>query len=107
MQELEKLFAASGSSAVVEKKSVASEDPKLKLFVLDHRRAQNVVIGLSQFRSKFSHKQLLEAVCRLDDLDGSLNVDKLQNLTPLLPTEHEAKRMDAAADSQQPSGSVF
>ena len=49
----------------------------------------------------------MEAVCRLDDLGGSLNIDKLQNLLPLLPTLHEAKKMSTAQESQHPAEVFF
>jgi hypothetical protein len=114
MQELEKLFAASGnaptsggSEGKVSSAVPAKVDPRMQLLVLDPRRAQNIVIGLSQYKGQKSHKQLLEAVCRLDDLDGGLNIDKLQNLMPLLPTLHEAKKMAPARGSQHPAEVFF
>lgn len=116
MQELEKLFAASGHTSNIggkvseeKTKSAASSvaDARMKLLVLDARRAQNIVISLSQFKGQKSHKELLEAVCRLDDLNGALNIDKLQNLVPLLPTLHEAKKMVPAKDSQHPAEVFF
>jgi hypothetical protein len=115
LQELEMLFAASGSAGPggntsESKNSTASaptSDPRLKLFVLESRRAQNVVIGLSQYKGQKSHREVLEAVCRLDDLGGSLNIDKLQNLLPLLPTLHEAKKMSTAQESQHPAEVFF
>jgi hypothetical protein len=114
MKELEKLFAASGNPAssggVNGAQGTAGApvvDLRMKLFVLESRRAQNVVIGLSQFKGQKSHKELLEAVCRLDDLGGSLDIDKLQNLIPLLPTLHEAKKMIPAKESQHPAEVFF
>ena len=109
LKELEKLFAASVKSSVSDSKDThsAPTDPKFQLFVLDARRAQNVVIGLSQFKGHKTHNELLEAVCRLDDQSGILNIDKLQNLVPLLPTFHEAKKMSAAKESQHPAEVFF
>jgi len=113
MQELEKLFAASGNPAggTLDGKGTAASavvtDPRMKLYVLESRRAQNVVIGLSQYKGQKSHKEILQAVCRLDDINGSLNIDKLQNLSPLLPTLHEAKKMIAAKESQHPAEVFF
>ena len=76
MAEIEKLFGkeekkgprgardnAGGNTATADTKP-----KKDRLYLIDAKRAQNVTIGLSQFKSVCSYKELIRAVCSLDSL---------------------------------------
>lgn len=65
---------------------------KMKLKVLEGKRAQNISIGLVPFRSFGSHADLLKAICSLNNLSGQLSVDNLENFRNLLPSEAERKQ---------------
>jgi ankyrin repeat protein len=79
------------------------ENPKMKLFVLEPKRAQNIIIGLTQFKSIASHSSLLRSICSLNDLNGQLTSDRLQNISQLLPTVSEMKKLPDAKDSHHPA----
>ena len=104
--ELEKLFGTQTNTSNV---SVAKsrDDDKLKLHLLDGKRAQNIVITLAQFRAAESHDALLEAACSMDTLGGLLSADKLENLGAILPSPSEVKKAHQAANSQHPAEVFF
>jgi len=122
LEELEKLFGASqaqaqpGPAGGGGKKSAWAEggggpgagegrkSATLQLYMLDAKRAQNIVIGLAQFKSVAPDTfALLRAVCSLDGLSGRLTGDHLENLSPLLPTAPEMKRISDLAQSSHPA----
>ena len=91
-----------------------------QLKVLDAKRAQNLVIGLAQYKNlvqvggggtqnsssssaSFDAFGLLRAVCSLDPLSGRLQIDHLENLVSLLPTPSEMKRLPDLASSAHPA----
>lgn len=104
IEELEKLFGSQSNTDFAVLTKSREIDPRLKLLLLDPKRAQNIVIGLSQFKSLAqSHDVILEAVCRLDSLTGKLNVDNLGNLQNIIPTATEMKMINQLKDSKHPA----
>ena len=92
----------------------SSSSSATQLFVLDGKRAQNVVIGLAQYKSLTQPPAegggggggmfaLLRAVCSLDSMGGRVTADHLENLLPLLPTPAEMKRLADLAASSHPA----
>ncbi|CAE7500316.1 FMNL1, partial [Symbiodinium microadriaticum] len=105
MEELEKLF---GAQSKVEPEAVAQVvDKRMRLIVLDAKRAQNVVIGLAQFKAFGSHDALLGAVCGMDEMSGHLNGDRLQNLSQLIPSVPESRRIHGMEGSEHPAELFF
>ena len=114
-EEFEKLFGAKASNDQNSRGAGAGmagggaggterrEDPRMKLLVLESKRAQNIIIGLTQFKSIASHGTLLKSICSLNDLHGQLNPDHLQNLSQLLPTTSEMKKLPDAEESHHPA----
>ena len=105
LEELEKLFGA--QSKAEPEASAQVVDKRMRLLVLDGKRAQNVVIGLAQFKSFASHDALLGAVCAMDDLRGLLNGDKLQNLSQLVPSIPESRKIHGMEGSEHPAELFF
>jgi hypothetical protein len=106
IEELEKLFGSQQSSESVSGK-VTKEDEKLKLLLLEPKRAQNVIIGLTQFKSFGSHDDLLGAICAMNSVDGKLTLDKLGNIQSLIPTPSEFKKIHQAIGSKNPAEIFF
>mmetsp|Transcript_24624 Transcript_24624/g.36263 ORF Transcript_24624/g.36263 Transcript_24624/m.36263 type:complete len:2041 (+) Transcript_24624:160-6282(+) len=105
-EELEKLFGAQAAvKNSVEKAPVP--DNRMRLHALDSKRAQNVVIGLAHFKNMASHEILLGAVCCLDSLNNQLSADRLENLSQLLPSLPEVKRISDAEGSEHPAEVFF
>ncbi len=105
--ELEKLFGAQSFSAsaslTASTERTIKDDDKMKLFVIEAKRAQNIVIGLAQFKNYPSASVYLGAVCSLRTLNGFFTADRLENLQSLLPSPTEAKKLPQAADSKHPA----
>jgi hypothetical protein len=104
-EEFEKLFGAQpkASESNIEDSSKKEENKKMKLYVLEPKRAQNIIIGLTQFKSIGSHETILKCICSLNDFNGQLTADRLQNISQLLPTGPEIKKLPDAAESQHPA----
>jgi len=126
IQELEKLFCSipvaaardgsssslSSSLSLLSSKSNSNSNKKkndndMKLFSLEGKRAQNIVIGLSQYKSFGSYSIMLSAICSLDNLGGTLTLDHVENLVPLLPTVTELKKVIDMKDSKHPAELFF
>lgn len=112
MEELEKLFCAlpepkadkdTHSVSLFNKVDKAS----LKLLVLEGRRAQNIVIALSQYKSFGHYSKLFSAICSLEDMNGTLTIDHIENLIPLLPTLSELKQVKDIMKSKHPAESKY
>ena len=111
MDEIEKLFGAAEKKKPNTK--VAFEDEKMqskpvndmtKLHFIDSRRAQNVNIGVSQFKNMVrDHAVLFRAISSFDNLKDQLTVDHLENLKKLLPLESEIKNYNTLANSLHPA----
>lgn len=97
LKELEQLFqhpvAADKNHPVVDKITALQTNAKAaySLHVLESKRAQNIVIGLVPFKSIGSYIEVIKAVCSMNDCDGQLTSDHLENFRYLLPTESEVK----------------
>lgn len=88
IESLEKVFSIKQTSTVIRPAKDANKHlPR----ALDIQRANNIAIGLANFKDIGSNRLILNAVCSLDDLHGRLSVDRLLNLSSLLPTIPEAK----------------
>lgn len=110
LEELEKLFGNQPSSNNLQNTSTSPRavDEKMKLHYLDPKRSQNIVIGLSQFKSlASSHDEILNAICSLNDLNGKLNADRLENIRNIIPTAVEFKQISRLAQSTHPSEVFF
>lgn len=103
IEEFEKLFGTQHTSRKDNEISMNKESEKLRLYLLDVKRAQNVTITLTQFKSFDQNDQLLGAVCSLDNHHGTLTADKLETLKSILPTPAECKKLYLAAESQHPA----
>jgi formin 2 len=79
----------------------------MKLVALEGKRAQNIVIGLSQYKSFGSYSILLSAICSLDNLNGTLTLDHAENLVSLLPTVSELKKVVDMSQSKHPAELFF
>ena len=88
--ELEKLFGAKSPPVKTQiKKSVR---PRTRQSILlDGKRANNIAIGLAQFKSFQSYDDLCQSVASLDTTH--LNSEKLENMLLLLPSVAEMKQM--------------
>jgi hypothetical protein len=112
LQELERLFGAqksTGSFATTRNVGALADSAKetLQLKHLDRKRAQNIVIGLNPFKGLGSHVELLKALCSLNDLNGKITSDSIDNFRTLLPTEAEMKRIDKVKGSKHPAEVFF
>jgi hypothetical protein len=104
LEELEKLF---GAQSKPEAEAVQVVDKRMRLLVLDGKRAQNVVIGLAQFKAFESHDMLLSAVCAMDEAGGLLSGDRLQNLSQLIPSVPESRKIHGMEGSEHPAELFF
>lgn len=120
LRELEAMFrrqqrgrpSADDASATSKVAQLAAQTRKtFALLLLEPRRAQNVVIGLTAFRhlsagggdgGGHSMLRVLQAVCALSDMDGQLTADLLDQLRVLLPSESEVKRAHLLAPPASP-----
>jgi len=106
VREIEKLFALTVDSkkeAVVTDVKKAA-DPATILRQIDGKRAQNVTIGIQQYKNVAAdHYTLLRAVCSLDKLHDRLKLDHLENLGALLPTPQEVKAVTLLSSSAHPA----
>jgi hypothetical protein len=112
LQELERLFGAqqaTGSFATTRNAGALADTAKeaLQLKHIDKKRAQNIVIGLNPFKSLGSHVDLLKALCSLNDLNGKITADSIDNFRTLLPTDAELKRIDKIKGSKHPAEMFF
>jgi ankyrin repeat protein len=119
MAEIEKLFGkeekkpargawgdggAAGAPGGAAGEGGAKQPPKKdRLMLIDGKRAQNVTIGLSQFKSLGTFQELLRAVCSLDSLGGRLTIDHLENLQNILPSDSEIKDSARMIESLHPA----
>ena len=110
LEELEKLFGSKSNSNPNPSKTqgegdgAESKKNAMKLLLLEGKRAQNIVIGLAQYKSLAAdHHTILRAICSLDSLGGKISADHLENLLPLLPTPSEMKRISDIELSQHPA----
>jgi hypothetical protein len=112
LHELERLFGAqkaTGSFATTRNAGALADTAKeaLQLKHIDKKRAQNIVIGLNPFKSLGSHVDLLKALCSLNDLNGKITADSIDNFRTLLPTDAELKRIDKIKGSKHPAEMFF
>jgi hypothetical protein len=112
MAELEKLFCALPEPKVDKDSHSVSlfnkvDKASLKLMVLEGRRAQNIVIALSQYKSFGHYSKLFSAVCSLENMNGQLTIDHIENLIPLLPTLSELKQVKDIMKSKHPAESKY
>jgi hypothetical protein len=108
MAEIEQLFKA----APLKKEQLEGtkkSQPAMALGFIEGKRAQNIVIGLAQFKglSENNYERLFRSICCLDDVDGFLTADNLENLQPLLPTDSELTAMRNMAVSLTHPAEVF
>jgi hypothetical protein len=110
LEEIEKLFKAKpltsqGASLKPKTKKKDILQESLKLYALEPKRGQNVVIGLAKFKafSDGMYKHLFEAVCSLDRDKKKLTPDHIEALKYLLPTPSEIKCLAAAQQSKHPA----
>ena len=77
-----------------------------QLFVLDGKRAQNIIIGLTQFKPSQMGDEvnnvtdILNAIMSLNRLDGKLSLDRLNNFTVLLPSDTEVKKLRSCSETR-------
>eukprot|EP01041_Mallomonas_annulata_P005865 gene5865-11842_t len=95
MDELQELFGSRemNRSRSNSKQDASKSDTGIRLVVLDAKRAQNVVIGLAQFKSFGPHANLFRAVCAFDKCNDQLDTEKVEKLRALLPTSSEASKL--------------
>jgi hypothetical protein len=99
MCEIERLFgvaapkmipgASSSKAASKASKSNMSHIP----VVLDMQRSTNISIGLAYYKDVGSMRCILNAVCSLNSMKKRLTVDRLLNLSVMLPHVVEAKAL--------------
>eukprot|EP01084_Bolivina_argentea_P158807 276634_1 len=82
-KEIEALFNRAAEAEA--KKTQKAKEAKRENQLIDPKRAQNVMIGLSQV--KMSDDDLLDAILKMDD--KKLTVDKLRKLLPYVPSDGE------------------
>ena len=99
--ELENLFGAKSPPARMEIKKI-SKTKSLQASLLDGKRANNIAIGLAQFRSFQSYDELCQAVASLDT--SNLNSEQLENMHLLLPTTTEMKQIQEYSGSLEALG---
>lgn len=94
LKELEMLFLAAPSSATGKPQDKLQNSMKqsFSLKLLEGKRAQNITIGLVAFKSLGSHVDIFKAICSLNNMNGKLQVDHLDNFKNLLPTDSEMKK---------------
>ena len=135
VEEIEKLFRAT-TKATRSNTGLKVNDnlkDKMKLYVIEGKRAQNITIGLAQYKSlilscspasssntnntngntntntgssnaaPLDYNILLNAIYTLNTLNNKLCVDHLENIVPLLPTPSELKILSSAKNSQHPA----
>jgi len=91
VKELENLFAKK-TVAKQQKKPTASNTKKMeKVSLIDTKRSYNIAISLAQFKSFQTYNELCAAVVSLDS--SKLNCEQLQNMTALLPSQDEIKKL--------------
>ncbi len=85
LQELERLFgntnSVNSSFATTRTLGALAETQKesLQLKHIEKKRAQNIVIGLNPFKSLGTHVEILKAMCSLDDMNGKISADHIDN----------------------------
>ena len=116
MAEIEKLFGkeekrgprgawggGSGGPGATTARDGTTAPSKDRLYLIDGKRAQNVTIALSQFKSIAPYEDLIRAVCSLDSLGGKLSTDHLENLRSMIPVESEVKNKEVMKPSEHPA----
>ena len=77
-----------------------------KLYVLDGKRAQNIIIGLTQFKPSTigegvnNMTDIVTAIMNLNQLNGKLDLDRLNNFAVLLPSDTEIRKLQACHETQ-------
>jgi hypothetical protein len=71
-----------------------------KLWVLDGKRAQNIIIGLVQFKSIGTIAEIVHNIMSLNNIGGLLDTDKLSNFSTLLPSDTEMKKLASCTQTQ-------
>ena len=88
IEEIESLFSLSPiRRAAAGNKKIATNKSSKATSVIDPKRANNTAIALAQFRAYKSFDELCQAVASLDST--YLDLEKLQNMTLLLPRSDE------------------
>ena len=88
IRELEEVFAADAPAVVGMATPATQRKSKMKISLIDPRRAQNVEIQLAQFKSFASDDDIVSSV-------SSFAADQLQILTSILPTADEMATVKA------------
>lgn len=104
LQEVQEFFAQQNGEAVHTRRYLQSlrNNETASLRVLEVRRAQNIAIGLVQFKSFGSTADFLRAILSLDNYGGKVTADVLDNFSTLLPTTAEFNRILEMASSKHP-----
>ena len=84
LAELERLFGnsntnTSASFATTRSLGATADSTTLQLRHLEKKRAQNIVIGLNPFKSLGTHVEVLKAMCSLNDMQGRITADHIDN----------------------------
>ena len=108
LSEIEKLFGVSPSKvlppvkvAAASKSSRAKRDAQRLPVVLDMQRSTNISIGLAYYKDVGSMRCILNAVCSLHSMNKRLTMDRLLNLSVMLPHLSEARALQGVETSNK------
>lgn len=103
IEKLESLFAAAQTNRQtgVAKRKTVKKDAKM-VSLIDPKRANNIAIALAQYRSFVTYESLIDAVITLNN--QNLDLEKLQNMTLLLPKKEEVKRLEQCGHTSEGLG---
>ena len=116
IDELEQLFGAAKTTVKVsgggggggggrrssDNNDIDNNDPN-KMYVIDSKRSQNIIIGLVPFKSVATTSAIIDAILSLDTLNGLLSADRLCTFASLLPTENEIKKLSICIQTKNPA----
>ena len=100
LSEIEKLFGVVPSKVLPPVPTAATSkslrhkgDPHHMPVVLDMQRCTNISIGLAYYKDVGSMRCILNALCSLNNMKKRLTVDRLLNLSVMLPHLSEARAL--------------
>ena len=116
IDELEQLFGAAKTTVKVsgggggggggrrssDNNDIDNNDPN-KMYVIDSKRSQNIIIGLNPFKTVASTSAIIDAILSLDPLNGLLSADRLCTFASILPTENEIKKLSICIQTKNPA----
>jgi uncharacterized protein YlxP (DUF503 family) len=91
VKELENLFAKKTATNQPKRYNNRNKKTEERVSLIDTKRSYNIAISLTQFKSFQTYDELCLAVVSFDA--SKLNSEQLQNMTTLLPSQGEIKKL--------------